>query len=306
MNRRVLSRRIARVCVICCAALAIPAGAAHAQSETLRGSVGGFTSPARGALQLVISASDAGPGLASATATVDGVLAGHVRLGAESCGDPSAPDPPAAGACPAAVTGVPLIVDLQPFAIGRHHLQVRIADAVGNAALIFDAPLDVAGSPPIRTPSVSLQVGDGTAPVAGQPTPTPARGAEPSCAAPRLSMTLDQRPLRVTRAGVPVLRHGARYRFRGRLTCEVRAGRRSAPTGVVVQTVHRLGPGGRFVVGKAGIVTRRTGQLTLIDSYRSSRTLEFRHASADGTTSRVRIAVIVAKAAPRTKARTRR
>ena len=274
-------------------------------SEAPRGAVGGFKSPTGGALQLAVTASDTGVGLATASATVDGQPAGQVRLGAESCSDLSATDPtvdlPAGGACPPAVSGVALPVDLTPFAVGRHQLQVRVADAVGNTSLILDEALDVAGPPPAYTPSVSLQIGDGGTLTAGEGGPLVPKKAVPVCRVPRLSMALDQRPLRVTRAGLPVLRKGRRYRFRGRLTCRVKAGRRSAPLGAPVSLVSRLGPGGRLVLSKAGVVTRRAGRLTLVMSYRSSRTMTFRYHSADGTTSRVQIAIVVATRATKTK-----
>lgn len=270
-----------------------------------RGAIGGFMSPISGTLQLAVTASDEGVGLATASATVGGRPAGQVRLGADSCGDLSTTDPavdlPAGGACPAAVSAVALPVDLTPFSVGRHQLQVRIADAVGNSSLILDEALDVAGPPPIYSPSVSLQIGDGGAVTAGEGAPIASRKAVPVCLVPRLSMALQQAPLRTTPAGLPVLRKGRRYRFRGRLTCRVKAGRRSAPLGVPVSLVNRLGPGGRLVLSKAGVVTRRAGRLTLVMSYRSSRTMTFRYRSADDTTARVQISIVVAKPAAKVK-----
>jgi hypothetical protein len=273
-------------------------------SQSPTGAVGGFRSPASGTLLLAIAASDEGVGLASATATVDGATAATVRLGAQSCDDLSTTDPavdlPAGGACPATVSAIPLPVDLTPYAVGRHQLQVRVADAVGNSSVILDEAFDVAGPPPVYTPSVSLQIGNGGDPADSGSAALPSQKVVPVCLVPRLSMALDQRPLRVTPAGVPVLRAGRRYRFRGRLTCRVKAGRRSAPIGVPVSLVSRRGPGGRLVASKTGVVTRRTGRLTLIMSYRSSREMMFRYRSADGTSTYVQIAIVVAHAAKRT------
>ena len=269
------------------------AAAAAVDEEAPRGAVSGLRSPARGPLELAVSATDGGAGLAVASATVDGQPAGQVRLGPEGCGPP-----PAGVSCPATVSAVALTVDVAPFAIGAHTLQVRVADAAGNEALILDERIEVAGPPPTYTPSVTLGIGDGgSGSNVGPGGLAPGQRPTPPCLAPRLSMTLDERPLRMTKRGLPVLRAGRRYRFRGRLTCAVDDGRRSAPRGIPITLISELGPGGNSTLSKTGLATRRSGRVTLIMSYRSSRTLLFRYESADASTTRVRIAIVVARAA---------
>ena len=269
-------------------------------SEAPRGTVAGVQSPVGGTLQLAVTASDGGVGLATATATIDGRPATQLRLGTETCTDLSGLDPaldlPAGGACPATVSSVALPIDLTAFALGPHQLQVRIADAAGNEALILDQLITVVPPPPPFTPSVTLEIGNGgdTADGANGRADTK---LVPPCLSPRLSMALDQRPLRTTKAGIPVLRKGRRYRFRGRLTCRINEGRRTAPRGIPVTLVSRLGPGGRSVVSKTGVVTRRSGRLTLIMSYRGSRSMSFEYHSLDGSSTRVRIAIVVARTA---------
>jgi hypothetical protein len=65
--------------------------------------------------------------------------------------------------------------------------------------------------------------------------------------------------------------------------------RRSAARGVPVEVLNRVG---RRTFGVTGATTTTGGRLTIILSYRSSRTLIFRHRSASGT-SQVRIPITV-------------
>jgi hypothetical protein len=260
-----------------------------------RGSVGGLRSPVRGGLTLEVDATDDGVGLATARAIVDGVPLAEVALDAR-CGvdlDPATPtrDAPLSG-CAHQVTRVPLAVDLSGRSVGTHRLQVRVADAAGNEVDVYDGELAVAGPDPVLTPTVTLKVGDprpaapgGGSAGAGSPS---APGSVPQCLRPQLSMALDQRPLRVSR-GRPVLRAKARYRFRGRLTCRAQKVRRSAARGVPVEVLNRIG---RRTFGVTGATTTTGGRLTMILSYRSSRTLIFRHRSTSGT-SQVRIPITV-------------
>ncbi|HET6509054.1 MAG TPA: hypothetical protein VFG42_19830 [Baekduia sp.] len=266
------------------------------------GSVGGVVSPARGALSLTVNAADAGVGVARAQALLDGQPASEVALD-DRCADldggaTAEPDLPLAG-CAHQVTGVPMRVDLSHIPPGTHHLVVRVLDGAGNAAAVYDGEIAVAGADPAFASSVNVVVGDPHAPAAdasagpvgGAGTPaTPATGVFPQCLRPRLSMMLDQRPRRISH-GHPVLRAGGRYRFRGRLTCVAAGVRRSAPRGVPVEILNKVG---RHTFGVTGATTATGGKLTVILSYTSSRTLIFRHRSAKGT-SEVRIVIVVAK-----------
>ncbi len=104
-------------------------------------------------------------------------------------------------------------------------------------------------------------------------------------------MLLVSNPVRISK-GVPVLRYGKRYRFKGRLTCLVNGKRRSAPKGTRIEllntargrTVSRV----RTEVGVSGAIALRL-------SYRRARTLVFRYRAADGTTAQVRIKVRVTR-----------
>jgi hypothetical protein len=267
-----------------------------------RGSVGGQRSPVRGVLGLEVNAADDGGGLAVARAIVDGVPLAQVALDAHCAADldPATPtlDVPLSG-CARQASRVALPVDLSGQPVGAHRLQVRVADAAGNEADVYDAELAVAGPDPVFTPTVTLKVGDprpsGSGSAAGAGGSAPAAGTVPQCLRPRLSMALDQRPLRVAR-GHPVLRAGGRYRFRGRLTCRAGTVRRNAARGVPVEILNRVG---RRTSGVTGATTTTGGRLTVILSYRSSRTLVFRHRSRNGS-SQVRIPItVVRKRAPR-------
>jgi hypothetical protein len=262
-----------------------------------RGSVGGLRSPVRGGLTLEIDATDDGVGLATTRAIVDGAPLGQVALDAGCAADldPATPTPDAPlRGCAHQATRVALALDLSGQPVGVHRLQVRVADAAGNEADVYDGELVVAGPDPVFTPTVTLKVGDprpatpgGTSQAAGS---TSAPGTVAQCPRPQLSMALDQRPLRVSH-GRLVLRAKARYRFRGRLTCRAQKLRRSATRGVSVEILNRIG---RRTFGVTGATTTTGGRLTIILSYRSSRTLIFRHRSTSGT-SQVRISITVVR-----------
>ncbi len=263
-----------------------------------RGSVGGLRSPVRGSLMLEVDATDEGTGLATAQAIVDGAPLGQVALDAGCAADldPATPTPdvPLRG-CAHQVARVALPLDLSGRSVGTHRLQVRIADAAGNEADVYDGELAVAGPDPVFTPTVTLKVGDprpaapgGVSHGAGA---TSAPGTVPQCPRPQLSMALDQRPLRVSH-GRAVLRAKGNYRFRGRLTCRAGKVRHSATRGVPVEMLNRVG---RRTFGVTGATTTTGGRLTIILSYRSSRTLIFRHRSTSGI-SQVRILITVVRA----------
>ena len=97
--------------------------------------------------------------------------------------------------------------------------------------------------------------------------------------------------MRITR-GVPVLQYGKRYRFNGRLTCVINGKRKSAPKRARVDIFNKVG---KKTVEKAGTTVRDKGRLTVILSYKSSRSISFRFTNTDGQRSTVTIKVKVEK-----------
>jgi hypothetical protein len=268
-----------------------------------RGAVGGLQSPASGVLQLGVHATDAGLGLARTSATLDGRPAATTDLGAASCADLSPADPAIdlalGAACPAVVGNAALLVDTLAVADGVHQLTVTATDAAGNVATLVDQPFTVLNHPPPFSSSAILAIGNntpgqdgggsagggGVAGTGGATTPATA------CATPRLSLFLAQRPLRVSH-GIAVLRSGARYRFSGRLTCLVAGHRRSAPRRLVVEILNKVK--GRTLL-KSGTTIGAAGAISVILSYRSSRTIVFRYrdAGSAAATASVSIRVLV-------------
>jgi hypothetical protein len=114
---------------------------------------------------------------------------------------------------------------------------------------------------------------------------------ESSCKSPRLSMSLAQKPLRVSH-GVPVLLKNKSYRFTGRLTCLVKNTRRSAEKGTRVEVRNIVrGKTVRKPSGKVG----NGGKITVVLKSATSRTIEFRFTNADGKSSKVSIKVRIAQ-----------
>jgi hypothetical protein len=276
-----------------------------------RGAVGGIVSPASGTLNLNVRATDSGVGLARVEATVDGALAASAALGGAGCADLSpddaAVDLPLGGGCPAAVTDLQLPVPTPTLGDGAHRLRVTATDAAGNTTVLVDQDLNVSNTPPDRQSTALLTLGTpGTTPGGGGSTGTvtgtggdgsgtvggvggtTTSGGGASCASPKLSVFLKDRPLRVVK-GVPVLRRNGRYRFTGTLTCLAGGRRVKAPSGLGVSLYSTLG--GR-TYRKSGVVTRAGGALTAILSYPSARVIEFRYMS---TRVRIRIAVASTK-----------
>jgi hypothetical protein len=302
-------RRRGRVAVLAGLALGMTASAGNAgaasasDADPPRGAVGGITNPAAGTMTLSVRATDAGVGLASARASVDGVVVASADLGAPGCGDLS-PDEPA---CPSDVEDVRLVVSTPAFGDGTHQLQVSVTDGAGNSSVLVDQPFVIHNAPLDGQSSALLTLGAGT----GDPTAPPggpgagsggagvggagsgAAGGRSACAAPRLSMFLKSKPLRVVK-GVPVLRRNGRYRFTGTLTCVVGGRRVHAHSGAAISLSNQIG---RRTYRKRGVATRSDGTLAVVLAYPSSRLLDFRYTSGDGATTRVRIRITVASAA---------
>lgn len=273
----------------------VAAGATQAADTTAPlGAVGGLQSPVRGTLAFTVDAVDGDSGLATAVALVDGAEAARATLGT---GCPPAADPqsPTQG-CVHQVSGLPISIDLSAVAVGTHRLQVRVTDAAGNEATLFDGEFAVAGPDPVNVSTVTIAIGDQHAatkpPTTGGALTDQTTQPTPACLAPRLSMWLDQRPVRVA-GRKPVLRASARYRFRGHLTCLVDGHRRSAPRGTPVDILSRVK---KRTTAVTGATTTAKGRVTVILSYPSSRTLVFRYRSTAGS-STVRIPILVTKKA---------
>ncbi|HET6506802.1 MAG TPA: hypothetical protein VFG42_08430 [Baekduia sp.] len=286
------SRLLLALCAVAGLLLALPAAGQAAP----RAAVGGLVSPAAGTLALSVWASDGDAGVASASALVDGAVVASATTG---CAPGTA--------CPE-LADLALAVDTTSLADGEHRLQVVVVDGAGGSATAVDQAIAVRNAPILTTSSVVVAVGSGAdpgsgttdvggagagdgggstgAPVGGQSSTTAV-----ACAAPKLSMMLAQKPLRLAH-GRPVLKRNARYRFSGRLTCRRGTRRVSAPRGTKVELLNVIG---KRVLGKSGTTVRGAGAITILLSYRSSRTIEFRYRSADGSASRVKIPVTVAR-----------
>jgi hypothetical protein len=290
----------ARISLACGFDQTCPAGAAFALSAVAlhvedasppRFAVGGWHSPTAEAEALVVSATDVGTGLASAQAGIDGVTVAAAPFAHGDCTELSPKsaqvDLPLGDDCPAVDTAQ-LPIDPTTLPDGTHTLVVRVSDAAGNVST-QTMPLETVHIVPgsrfatltVGTGAPGAQGGGGRGGVAG--------ASASSCRRPKLSMLLDQKPLRVSH-GVPVLRRGKRYRFRGTLTCVVRNHRVAAPKRSRIDFLNKVG---KRTLEKGGALTRAKGRVTFIVTALSSRTLIFRF--ADGRPVDVRIKVEVAR-----------
>jgi hypothetical protein len=270
------------------APLATLALAAPAFAE-VNAAVGGVRDPAAGALTLRVQATETeGAGLLSA----DAVLAGR-PVDSEFFADRTcAPDTP--NACPATGT-VTLTVDTTAVANGVHRLVVRVRDGDGTLERVFDRAIRVSNGP--RLPPSSAELPAGGSPGPARPSPPDdddggVAGEQSECRAPRLTVALAQRPLRVIGRRV-VLATGRRYRFRGRLTCRIDGRRRSAPRGMRIE-VRRFVRGRMIVRSSARVRTRGVFKARL--RFRRSMVVSFRFRGAGGRLVQVRMPVIVARA----------
>jgi hypothetical protein len=264
-------------------------------------------SPASGTLDLLLSASDSGWGLANAEATLDGQSA-FVRLGSGACPEhpvPGGPEPPP-GACPASVSAVPLSLDTRAVADGERPLRVKVTDGAGNTATLLDRQIVVDNAPPtgigtIATVTVGLAAGG------EEEHPEKGKGCEKGkacekgkggekgkglalkrkrCRAPHLTMRLAKRPLWHTRPHhVPVLWYGHRYPYRGKLTCRSASGRRFlAPKGTPVTIYFRVWHlsfkryHGRVKFARVRTIrVGKKGRLNTKLGFKSGRTILFRY-----------------------------
>ena len=264
----------------CVVALLAPAIASAAPTA----SVGGLRSPASGTLELTVQAvSDVE--LVSATAELDGqtVDTGFFEAGACLSGSEVA--------CPAVVQ-LTVPVTKEVVANGLHTVRITVLD-VSGATFVRESEITVDNTVIPNNPVVVVSVGSGSLNPSPPPGPVgpdePPAGA-PACRSPRLSMFLDERPLRYRR-GVPVLKAGRKYRFEGGLSCVVNGRRHPAKRGTLVQ-VRNVVRG--FTIFKPALKVGRNGRLVANLRFNSSRVLVFRVMGASGTIVRVRIPLRVA------------
>ncbi len=250
-------------------------------------------------LDLNVDGRDVGVGLEHAEAWVDGTKMASAPYAA-SCQDLSPNDPqidlPLNASCPS-FASVKLHVDTSQIADGDHNLEVKVFDASGRSNTVpYVVPLSIDNHVNLGSDSQTLTIGTSS------PTVLPGGGGTgggggvagataTSCSSPKLSMFLSQKPLRVSH-GVPVLQSGKRYRFRGRLTCVIKGKRQSAPKRTRIDLRNTVG---KKTIIKGGTTVRDKGNITIILSYKSSRTLIFRYVNTDGKVSQVKIKIRVEK-----------
>jgi hypothetical protein len=114
-------------------------------------------------------------------------------------------------------------------------------------------------------------------------------------------MKLTSKPLRwvmIDKRRVPVLQSRRRYVFGGRLTCLVDKRRVSAPTGIVVRVLYKIGRHTYYASGR-GTMTMYRGQLQAILGYSSSRTIIFRYKPGNGEFAQVKIPIEIAHGHPK-------
>jgi hypothetical protein len=293
------------------------------------GNVGGWTDPASGTLNLQVQASDAGVGLKSATAFLNGTPGPSVSFVAkplpegqqrpaednEKCEDLTPSDPSidlAYGAvgqdddvndgpieCLNRGTAI-VPVDTKSVPDGKNYtIRVEVTDWAGNTTVVMpETPTEVLNNVNLGTNTQDLQIGTAGIVTQQPSTQTPggssggvAGAIAQQCRSPRLSMLLAERPLRVRR-GTPILKIGKRYRFAGRLTCVINGRRRSAPKRTRIDFFNDLG---RRTIEKPGTTVYSKGRIRFIVAYRTSRTLIFRFTNSDGQRSQVRIRIRVAR-----------
>jgi hypothetical protein len=313
-------RRVRHPAAACAAAvlLVLVGGTPRAFGEAV-GAVGGVASPAVGVIELSLDATDGELGLAGATATLDGVTVAAARFTAATCAPPPL-SAEVAGAiaesspqarCPTVVTNVALAVDTRSVPDGPHQLVVSVTDGAGNLTTLLERTITVANTQAAQPSSVTLALGSG-APTTGGSGAGGGGGGNPSgpggrggaggvlgststrstCASPRLSMVLAQRPLRVSR-GVVVLRANRRYRYTGRLTCLLGGRRVAAPVRTAVEVIDHVG---RRTIVKRATAVRAAGRIVVMLAYSSSRTILFEAPASNGAPSVVRIPIKVVRA----------
>jgi hypothetical protein len=262
--------------------------------------VGGYQSPAGGDLNLDFSGTDVGTGLRSAEAWITGRPVVTGDFPDTDCRDltpnDATVDMPFGAKC-AFVEHAPLTVSVAGLPNGDGYtLNYRVTDWAGNE-YTESKPLSINVNPYLGTNTQQLSIGTSgtTTPAANNNNNGGSGGVAgataQSCRSPRLSFSLSNKPMRISK-GVPVLQYGKRYRFNGRLTCVINGKRKSAPKRARVDILNKVG---KKTIEKAGTTVRDKGRLTVILSYKSSRTISFRFTNSDGQRSTVAIKIKVEK-----------
>jgi hypothetical protein len=289
--------RIRTTVLVGASAIALSALIAAPARASVSGILTGYPSPAGGTrpedqiIHVVVSGNSSASALKNATLTVGGIPAGGADFVCKNEG------------CSVGEASIEL--NTKNYTDGVYQLvaTVRNADdetntAEGNIEIWNNRPNQCA-SPKATPKSCPADLSIGSDPTVESPSQNPGtkngggvEGAnESSCQSPRLSMSLSQKPLRVSH-GVPVLLKNKSYRFTGRLTCIVNKRRQSAPKGTRIEVRNTVG---RKTVQKPSGKVGNGGKITLVLKYASSRTIEFRFTSADNKTSKVRIKVRIAQ-----------
>jgi hypothetical protein len=262
--------------------------------------VGGYQSPADKALSLDFAATDVGTGLRTAEAWITGQPVVTGDFPDTDCRDltpgDATVDMPLDAKC-AFADHAAISVPITGLPNGDGYvLNYRVTDWAGNE-YTESKPLSINVNPYLGTNTQTLSIGTtgttnpnanannngGSGGVAG--------ASAQSCRSPRLSFSLSNKPMRISK-GVPVLQYGKRYRFNGRLTCVINGKRKSAPKRARVDILNKVG---KKTLEKAGTTVRDKGRLTVILSYKSSRTISFRFTNSDGQRSTVSIKIKVEK-----------
>ena len=275
------------VTAICAAAAALALAPAARADASPSGCVSGWHSPGGGTFTLRVHASPADGGtLAGATMTLNGATVATAALPA---------DTPTCLGADLPRDGVPVSFNTKDFPDGSYHLAVTVTDSDGASASAFDDPDFEIFNPPPGSDTAQLTIGSGVPapPQVQNPGGNVLGASANSCAKPKLSMRLDQKPLRIHK-GVPVLVKGKRYRFSGKLTCLVNNKRVAASKHTQIALAAIL-EGKSHGKGHASVGAK--GKIVVRFSVPSSRTLEFRFTTADKKVTRVRIKVKVVKVA---------
>jgi hypothetical protein len=281
--------RVGATVAVLSALIAAPAHASVSGTVSPQRSPAGGPLPADRAVNVTVTASSTGGALEATTLTVGGKSAGSAPF---VCSDPCSSG------------RVTFTLTTTDYADGVQHLVATLRNANGETNTA-EGDIEIWNNRPNQCPTNSppntcnAQLSIGSDPTAENPAPGPGGGGgggveganETSCKSPRLSMSLAEKPLRVSH-GVPVLLKNKSYRFTGRLTCLFGSKRKSATKGTRVQ-VHNV-MGGK-TVSKPSAKVGSGGKITVLLKYPSSRTIEFRFTSADGKTSKVRIKVRIAQ-----------
>jgi hypothetical protein len=282
--------RIGTTALVGASAIALSALIAAPAHASVSGVLSGYSSPAGGplpenkAVSVVVSGRSTVGGLQDATLTVGGTPVGSAPF---VCNDDCSVGDATVG------------FNTKNYTDGVYHLVATVRNASGETNTA-EGDIEIWNNRgPNCSPSCDASLSIGSDPTAESPSQNPGtnngggvEGAnESSCKSPRLSMSLAQKPLRVSH-GTPVLLKNKSYRFTGRLTCLVKNKRRSAEKGTRVEVRNTLG--GKTVRKPSGKVGNG-GKITVVLKYASSRTIEFRFTNSDGKTSKVRITVRIAQ-----------